>query len=122
VTIEQARMKVADACVEAIVAANQFDAAWSVLPGFGATVQRCGLLQALAFLQRSSVRQVGNVVSSKIAIHLRGQGMIGGGNEDLILTVRQLSDPAYMLATREVIALSVWLKRAAQAKKAALGP
>lgn len=121
-TIEQARMKVADACVEAIVAANQFDAAWSVLPGFGATVQRCGLLQALAFLQRSSVRQVGNVVSSKIAIHLRGQGMIGGGNEDLILTVRQLSDPAYMLATREVIALSVWLKRAAQAKKAALGP
>ena len=118
-TIEQARMKVADSCVEAIVAANQFEAAWSVLPGFGATVQRCGLLQALAFLQRPTVRQVGNIVSSRLGGHLREQGMIGGGNEELIQTVKQLSDASYMLATREVIALSVWLKRAAQAKKAA---
>jgi CRISPR-associated protein (Cas_Cmr5) len=155
-------MIAADNCLDGIESAKLFNDAWAVIPGFGATVQRCGLLQALAFLRRhydppkdadvpaahqeaaskakqnkganrgnspvpderpnaaghaQAPRSVYWGLSNAIREHLARQGMLTATTDDLIDVVKKLKDDEYMIVTREVLALSVWLKREAQARK-----
>lgn len=99
-------------------------AAWrtSVL-GFGADVQRCGLLQTVAFLHRGKDEESKNVaklLSGAVRGHLWARRLIDGAKEgELLADLREMDGDRYMLATREVLALSVWLKRATQAHEVA---
>lgn len=81
---------------------------------FGAFVLKNGLCAAMAFVQRSSNKDARTLYLE----HLAGAGVPGvvvKKDGDLFAAVRGLDLPAYMLATREVLAFAVWLKRAAQA-------
>ncbi len=82
--------------------------------GFGTNVQRCGLLQALAFLRRDE-QAVYNAIESTLKAHLKERGFIAQKSAgDLLEVVRTLPSMEYMTVSREVLALSLWIKRAAQ--------
>lgn len=96
---------------------------------FGANVMRCGLCAALAFVQRKqgkegeddadSGRRPGNhraEAAQRLLRHLAGAGLPGlQGTQDLAGDIRQRGAQEYMMITREVLALSLWLRRAVQA-------
>jgi len=83
----------------------------------GINILRGGLCAAIAAVQRSGV--------SKLLLgHLAGAGVPGlprpknGNHEDgstLANAVRELSAEKYMIATREMLKVAAWLKRAVQA-------
>lgn len=88
--------------------------------GLGATVLRDGLAAALTFLERERER---NPAAKRVLEDLAsclaearlpelGEGLRG---EKLPEKVRGLKLDAYMLATREVLRLLVWFRRAVQA-------
>lgn len=92
---------------------------WSgIVQGFGAEVQRCGLLQTIAFLQRKGSLAVR--LCRGLSGHLVQRGLIertADADRDARALLRVLQDmdaDRYMLVTREVLAFSVWLKRASQ--------
>lgn len=81
----------------------------------GPNVMRSGLAAALAFVERETkrTRAAGAFLRDLAGANLPG---LAGANDDLPERVRRLEDvEAYMLATREVLKLSVWFRRAAQA-------
>lgn len=82
--------------------------------GLGPEVQRAGLLQALAFLHRGPTKEIAEHLGKRIRAHLEDLGHLPKKQEPLLLTVRDLDTLSYMRITREIIALSVWLKRAVQ--------
>jgi len=87
--------------------------------GLGATVLRDGLAAALTFLERENKNEAAKRVLDDLASCLAearlpelGEGLRG---EKLPEKVRELKLDAYMLATREVLRLLVWFRRAVQA-------
>jgi CRISPR-associated protein Cmr5 len=87
--------------------------------GLGATVLRDGLAAALTFLERENSNAAAKRVLDDLASCLAaarlpelGEGLRG---EKLPEKVRELKLDAYMLATREVLRLLVWFRRAVQA-------
>jgi CRISPR-associated protein Cmr5 len=87
--------------------------------GLGATVLRDGLAAALTFLERENSNAAAKRVLDDLASCLAaarlpelGESLRG---EKLPEKVRELKLDAYMLATREVLRLLVWFRRAVQA-------
>ena len=84
-----------------------------VVNDFGANVLRSGLCAAIARLERETGGRGGLLLG-----HLAGAGLPGlegVSPDDLPGRVRALDVEAYMIATREVLQMAAWLKRAAQA-------
>jgi len=81
---------------------------------FGTNIQRCGLLQALAFLRRDG-ETVYEAIQLALGEHLRSRGFLARSPPpDLLETVRKLPAFDYMLVSREALGVALWLKRAAQ--------
>jgi len=79
---------------------------------FGANILRSGLCAALAAVQRLGAR------GDALLDHLAAAGVPGlekVAPKDVASRVRELDADAYMIATREMLLVAVWLKRAAQA-------
>lgn len=78
----------------------------------GANILRSGLCAAIAAVQRLGDR-------GKLLLgHLAAAGVPGLEDKeanDIARRVRSLDADAYMIATREMLQVAVWLKRAAQA-------
>jgi CRISPR-associated protein Cmr5 len=78
----------------------------------GANILRSGLCAALAAVQRLGSR--GELLLGHLAA-ARVPGLEGASARDLAHRVRELDADAYMIATREMLRVAVWLKRAVQA-------
>lgn len=79
---------------------------------FGANILRSGLCAAIAAIQRLGER--GNLLLGHLAA-ARVLGLEGAKSDDLPRRVRELDADAYIIATREMLEVAVWLKRAVQA-------
>ncbi len=104
-------------------ARHAYDAVAQVEPGqrknyqiavndLGANILRGGLCAAIAAVQRLGDR--GNVLLE----HLASAGVPGledATAKNLAQRIRELDADSYMLATRELLQVAAWLKRAAQA-------
>lgn len=78
----------------------------------GANILRSGLCAAIAAVQRLGER------GSLLLDHLAAAGvpgLEGAKGDNLAKLVRELDADAYMIATREILEVAVWLKRAVQA-------
>ena len=83
----------------------------------GADILRSGLSAALAVLERSKDER-GKQLLDHVARHVatsRIPDLEKATSDNLPGLVRGLDVDAYMLATREILQLAGWLKRAAQA-------
>jgi CRISPR-associated protein Cmr5 len=78
----------------------------------GANILRSGLCAAIASVQRSS--NGGGALLSHLA-SAGVTGLEGATAGELPKRVRELDADGYMIATREMMQVAVWLKRAAQA-------
>jgi len=110
-TLEQERMLAANLLVDTVN--DQDRREWkSLVLGFGAEVRRCGLLQTLAFIQRSE--GMGKQLSKGIAEYLTKRRLLQGDAAKLVEALGRMDSDRYMLVTREVLAFSLWVKRATQ--------
>lgn len=88
-----------------------------VVNSFGATMLRGGLCAAVAWAQRYH----DPAASRRLLEALGAAGIAAVGPveaADLAQTIRQLPPDGYMLATRDTLAVIVWLRRAVQAASA----
>jgi CRISPR-associated protein Cmr5 len=117
-TRDQARAQHAYTCVSEVAGTEDFASYGSLVNGFGATVMRNGLVAALAFVQRRS-----DAAARTFLVHLC-RGNIPGmtGKPDLLQVAIALDVDQYLVATREVLALAVWFRRAVQAREASVTP
>jgi CRISPR-associated protein Cmr5 len=114
-TRQQQRALHAYARVEAVPIAERADYGTRV-NGLGSAVLRNGLAAALAFLERDAPKP--SSAAGLLLEHLSSAeipGLTGGRGADLPGAVRRLDLRGYMLATREVLQLVVWFRRAVQA-------
>jgi CRISPR-associated protein Cmr5 len=79
---------------------------------FGANILRSGLCAAIAAVQRLGDR--GRLLLDHVA-SAGVPGLEGVSANDVARRVRELDADAYMIATREMLEIAVWLKRAVQA-------
>jgi|GEM_PF-708816 len=89
---------------------NDYDIAVNDL---GANILRGGLCAALAAIQRLGNR--GEVLLDHLAT-AGVPGLDSANAGDLVRRVRELDADSYMIATREMLLVAAWLKRAVQAK------
>ena len=78
----------------------------------GANILRSGLCAAIASVQRLGQRGyvlLGHLASADVP------GLDGATAQDLAQRVYELDADSYMLATRELLQVTTWLKRAVQA-------
>jgi len=83
-----------------------------VVNDFGANILRSGLCAAIAAVQRLGGRGellLGHLAAAGVP------GLEGAIANDLAKRVRELDADAYMIATREMLQVAVWLKCAVQA-------
>lgn len=85
---------------------------WTAVSNLGPHILRGGLCAALAGLQRLGKR--GESLMGHLAA-ARVPGLVGATKEDLAKKARELDSEAYIIATRELLQVATWLKRAAQA-------
>lgn len=112
-TREQQRALHAYQCVERVGSEERADYGTRVR-SLGATVLRNGLAAALAFLERDKDKPaVKRLLDDLASAKLPGLAQVKGG--ELPARVRGLELRGYMLATREVLRLTVWFQRAVQA-------
>lgn len=81
--------------------------------GLGANILRSGLCAALASVQRLGRRGdclLGHLASAGVP------GLEGTTEQDLAERVSKLDVDSYMIASREMLKVATWLKRAMQAK------
>lgn len=114
--LEQHRMKVAWDAVAAV--GGRWEDWKPAAMSFGANVQRCGLLQAVVFLLRDHA-DVAKLLTEPTRDHLIARQMLDADAADrsLLDALRALDGDRAMLVTREVLALSIWIRRATQAEK-----
>lgn len=112
-TRDQMRAKHAYACAAAVPPKLRADYK-ALADGFGAFVLKNGLVAALAFVQRTS-----GDATALFLDHLAGAdvpGLAVESGDEVFGAIRDQEDvSAYMLATRELLAYAVWLRRACQA-------
>jgi len=80
--------------------------------GLGANILRSGLCAALASVQRLGNRGdvlLGHLASADVP------GLQDATAQNLATKVRELDADSYMIATRELLQVATWLKRAVQA-------
>lgn len=81
----------------------------------GPTILRIGLAGALSLLEGRATR---NLAAKRLLAHLaeaKAVGLTDASGEDLPTRVRALDAADYMLATREMLQVATWLRRAVQA-------
>ncbi len=110
VRAERAYVRVGEVARDKSGLADEYKA---IANGFGALVLKNGLVAALAFVQRSGNtdardRYLDDLAGAKVP------GLEGATKTDLFQRVLALDVSAYMLATRELLAVALWLRRAAQ--------
>ncbi len=108
---DQARARFAYERVAAVRDTDRKDYQNAVL-ALGAGILRVGLLAALAEVQRTGDRGQ-RLLDDLAEAGIPGLGARGGA--ELVRKVRQLDVDAYMVATRETLAVVAWLRRACQA-------
>lgn len=114
--LDQIRMKAAYKLIEK-AADQKARKQWKqVVSGLGAEIQRCGLLQALAFAHRGPNKLLAGPMCEALRAHLVERKHLDGRmpKDGFLVEVRDLDRTNYMRITREIIAFSVWLKRAAE--------
>lgn len=113
--LEQRRMTRAYEAI-ALVKEGQREPWKRAVIGLGAEIQRVGLLQAIAFIHRGPTEKIATELCKAIRAHLAALGHLPKkpGIDDLLIEIRDLGRMDYMRVTRETMALSVWLKRAAE--------
>jgi CRISPR-associated protein Cmr5 len=108
---DQQRALHAYACVDKVPKDQQKDYN-SAVNDLGVNVLRSGLCAALAAVQRLGKR-------GELLMHHLAAASVPGLEKatagDLTRRVRELSVDDYMIATREMLQVAMWLKRAAQA-------
>jgi CRISPR-associated protein Cmr5 len=109
---DQARARFAYERVAAVPADRRDDYENAVL-GLGADILRVGLLAALAAVQRLGDRG-GRLLDDLAAAKIPGLEAKDGAQ--LVEKARKLDVVAYMIATRETLAVVAWLRRACQAQ------
>jgi CRISPR-associated protein Cmr5 len=111
-TRDQRRALHAYQAVAGVVSKKQREDYETAVKGLGANILRSGLAAAMAALER-----LGD--GDKTLLHHLATadvpGLDGATSNTVPDRVRQLDVDAYMIATREMIAVATWLKRAAQA-------
>ncbi len=108
---DQARARFAYARVAEVPEGKRKDYENAVL-GLGADILRVGLLAALAAVQRLGDRGknlLDDLAKAKIP------GLQATNGTELVAKARALDVDAYMIATRETLAVVSWLRRACQA-------
>ncbi|WP_428268691.1 type III-B CRISPR module-associated protein Cmr5 [Haliangium sp.] len=113
-TRDQLRARHAYNRVERFLTNNpkQGDSYRTQVNGLGAAIMRNGLVAALAFLE--SRDDAGCALLSDLAAYdIHGLGRVDDGPK-LAAKVRTLDVDGYLLATRDVLALAVWFRRAVQ--------
>lgn len=83
-----------------------------VVNDLGANILRSGLCAAISAVQRLGDRGdllLGHLAAASVP------GLEGAAARDVARRVRELEADAYMIATREMLEVAVWLKRAVQA-------
>lgn len=108
---DQARALYAYGCVDKVPKDQQKDYKIAV-NDLGANILRSGLCAALATVQRLGDR------GELLLQHLAGSSVPGledAKADDLVERVRKLDADAYMIASREMLQVAMWLKRATQA-------
>lgn len=108
---DQARARFAYARVAAVPESERKDYENAVL-ALGADISRVGLLAALAAVQRLEKR--GERLLADLA-QAAIPGLSAAAGNSLVGKARNLPVEAYMIATRETLALVGWLRRACQA-------
>jgi CRISPR-associated protein Cmr5 len=88
------------------------DAYKNAVNALGANILRSGVCAALASVQRLGDR--GKILLGHLA-SARVPGLEDATAQDLAKRVRELDTDSYMIATRELLQVATWLKRAAQA-------
>lgn len=84
--------------------------------GLGANILRSGLAATIAFLERENARS--RAEAKLLLDHLgaaRIPGLVGTDSATLPARVRALEVEPYMLATREMLRVVLWFRRAVQA-------
>jgi len=120
-TLEQRRMECAYTATRSALQQSLKSVWATVVMPFGTHVQRQGLLQALAFLERtaraSDLNTARSLFVDALQSHLVNRELIekARASTGLLETVAGLEAWQYMLVTRETLAISLWFKRAAQA-------
>lgn len=118
-TRDQVRATHAYQCVKGVVP-NLWDDYETALLGLGTQLLRSGLAATMAQLERMSNKDVRGLIFD----HLGRAGIPGLDDEGNEATetiperVRGLQLESYILATREMLRVLHWLKRAAQARAA----
>lgn len=85
-----------------------------VVNSFGATVLKGGLCAAVAWAQRyPDKRAAERLLAALGEAGIAGLGQVKGG--EIPQKIRELAPESYMLATRDAVAVIVWLRRAVQA-------
>lgn len=108
---DQLRALYAYGCVDKVPKDQQKDYKIAV-NDLGANILRSGLCAALATVQRLGDR------GELLLQHLAGSSVPGledAKADDLVERVRKLEADAYMIASREMLQVAMWLKRATQA-------
>ena len=106
---DQQRALHAYACIDKVPASDQKDYRISV-NDLGANIMRSGLCAALAAVQRGR----GMLLLDHLATaSVPGLESVRAG--DLARRAGELDAEAYMIATREILQVAMWLKRATQA-------
>lgn len=110
-TRDQQRARHAYGCIQKVRPDQQKDYKIAV-NDFGANILRNGLCAALAAVQRLDQR--GDLLLEHLA-QAQVPGLENCQANDLAERVRKLSASEYLIATREMLQVAMWLKRAAQA-------
>lgn len=112
ITREQERARRAYECV-AQIGTSQRDDYKIAVNAIGANVVRSGLAAAMSWLERDK-----SAVTEQLLDHLAGIGILGVGEVDgagLPAAIRELPADRYMLATRDLLKIVIWFRRAVQA-------
>lgn len=116
-TRDQVRAQHAYACVKAAKDDGCLEDYKILVNSLGANVMRSGLAAAIAFLEREKRKEVTLFLNHLAAAKI--PGLDGTNAQTLPAKVRALQLQDYMLATRELLRVVLWFRRAVQAAGAA---
>lgn len=112
--LEQHRIKLAWTLAENAVKQSRCAKWRTAMMGFGTNIHRCGGLQALAFVRRDD-SSVYAELEKAAREHLQERGFLSrDAGQDLMVVFRDAQSFDYMVLSRELLALAIWLRRAAQ--------
>jgi CRISPR-associated protein Cmr5 len=95
--------------------AKKLEAAYKVrVNALGSNVLRCGLVAAIAFLERDREEDPATKLLLDQLAHAGIPGVDARDGRTLAVKIREMALNDYLLATREVLQLALWMRRAVQ--------